>query len=384
MNEREVQKILTEILYATLNEIENSPAVAKKITSDILMPLCSLAKKHDVAHLVSSFVRNNKIEIDAEIKKKLQTEEFASIFRNEQMKYVFEQICDAFDEKQISYVPLKGSVIRPYYPYESMRTSCDIDILIHEEDIESAVKCLENKGYRSEKKKYHEVSLYSPKGVHLELHFNIKENMDNLDAVLDNAWEYTQPNKESQYEFKKEFFVFYMYAHMAYHFLGGGCGIRSLMDIWIMEHKMDATYQIAEDLLKKAGIYKFATRMSDISNKCFAENTLDDSSQLILKYIYDGGVYGKVENNLAVKKSKNISPWLYALKRLFLPYKFMTILYPVLKKAPYLLPFCWILRWGSVIFGGKMKRISSEISCVNNMPDEKVAEIKEIRSQVGL
>lgn len=64
------------------------------------------------------------------------------------MKSAFRDICSIFDKIKIAYIPLKGAVIRPYYPYDSMRTSCDIDILIHEEDLELAIKNLIEKGYK--------------------------------------------------------------------------------------------------------------------------------------------------------------------------------------------------------------------------------------------
>ena len=384
MDEKEVQKILIEILYAMVNESDNSNAVAQKITSDDLASIYRLAKKHDLAHIVSAFIYRNKIETEETLKAKLQREELISVYRHEQMKYAFDEICSTFDEAQISYVPLKGSVIRAYYPYESMRTSCDIDILIHNEDLDSAITFLKNKGYVCEDKNYHDVSMFSPNKVHLELHFNIQENMDSLDSVLKDAWEYAVLTNGSRYDFKKEFFVFHMYAHMAYHFLSGGCGIRSLLDIWIMEKKMNAPYSCAEELLKKAGIYKFASEMSSVSNKCFTDNNRDSFSNLILEYIYNGGVYGTMENSIAVEKSKKNSSVAYALKRIFLPYKSMTVSYPVLKKAPYLLPFCWVARWIKALSDGKSKKFKSEIACANNISDRKVDEIKELRSRLGL
>ena len=280
MDEKEVQTILIEILYAAVNEVEKSPDVAQKITPDTLISIYRLAKKHDLAHIVSNFVYCNQIEINQEIRVKLHREELISVYRHEQMKYTFEQICSIFDEANLSYVPLKGSVTRPYYPYEHMRTSCDIDILIHEEDLESAISCLESNGYRCGNKHYHDVSIYSPNKIHLELHFSIQENIDYLDVVLKEAWQYAVLSKGCRYDFSKEFFVFHIYAHMAYHFLSGGCGIRSLLDIWVMEHKMNASYLCAKDLLEQAGIYRFASEMSNIANKCFTENTQDDFSEL--------------------------------------------------------------------------------------------------------
>lgn len=384
MNEKDAQTLLIEILFSVVNDEKSNPEIAKKVTPELLPHVCKLAKKHDLAHVVSRFIYQNNIEVDSDLKAKLVKEELTSVYRHERMKFAFDEICGAFDEIKISYLPLKGSVLRPYYPYESMRTSCDIDILIHESDLKSAITCLENKGYTCGEREYHDVSLYSPSKIHLELHFNIQENMDSLDTVLKDAWNYATLSQGSRYDFKTEFFVFHMYAHMAYHFLSGGCGIRSLLDIWVMEHKMNANYSHAEKLLKKAGIYKFAVEMSSISNKCFSLNERDEFSDLILKYIFSGGVYGCAENNMAVHKSRKTSSFGYLIKKVFLPYKAMAMIYPVLRKVPILLPFCWVIRCFSALFKGKTKRFASELSTVNKVSDDKVSEIIEIRSQLGL
>jgi hypothetical protein len=166
--------------------------------------------------------------------------------------------------------------------------------------------------------------------------------------------------------------------------LSGGCGVRSLMDIWITEHKMGLSYTCAEELLQKAGLDRFAAEMSGISNQCFTENKIDEFADLALKYICAGGVYGSSRNAAAVRKSKNNSFIVYVLRRMFLPYRSMIYAYPILKKAPILLPFCWVARWVNAIFGGKSKKISSEINCVSNMSDEKVGEVRDVCERLGL
>ena len=384
METMEVQHILIEILYAAINGIENDESIKEKLTPEMLPSVYRLAKKHDLAHVVSHFVYRSKMEIDPELRARLHQEELLSVYRNEQMKYALGEICRIFDEAEITYIPLKGSVIRPFYPYESMRTSCDVDILIHEEDLKAAINSLEAKGYQCGKRNYHDVPLFAPNKVHLELHFNIQENMADLDVVLKDAWQYAVPTNGSQYAFSKEFFAFHIFAHMAYHFVSGGCGIRSLLDIWVLEHKMGISYTCAKPLLEKAGIYQFASEMSKLAERCFTQNSRDPFSDFLLKYIFSGGVYGSVENHVAVDKSKSGGSVGYVFKRLFLPYSSMMFLFPCLKKAPYLLPFCWVIRWINVILGGKSKRIISEMTYVSNLSDEKLQEITAIRSRLGL
>jgi hypothetical protein len=171
---------------------------------------------------------------------------------------------------------------------------------------------------------------------------------------------------------------------MAYHFVGGGCGIRTLMDIWVMEHRANLPYTCAEQLLKKAGIYKFAEEMSNFANICFSGGEEDEFFNAVMSYICYGGVYGNMENKLAAYKSKDKSSFAYLLERIFLPYKGMTVLYPILKKHPYLLPFCWVARWIKALFKGKTRGLVQEMTCSNAVSEQKVVEVKKMFSDLGL
>lgn len=381
MNEKYLQDTLTEILYGVVNGVPARAELRKGLTPDVIAAVYQLAGRHSLAHLVSRYVFENRIEVTPEVGAKFQQADILRVYRHERMKYAFRQICEAFEEAQIAHIPLKGSVLRAFYPEESMRTSCDIDVLVREAELERAVGVLEQKGFRCGERHYHDISLYAPNGTHLELHFSIRENMDRLDAVLKDAWEYAQAEQGSRYGFRKDFFVFHMYAHMAYHFLSGGCGIRSLLDIWIMEHRMDAAYPCAEKLLKKAGIYRFAVEMSRIANRFFTQH---DSSDPVMAYIWRGGVYGSRKNRISVQKKQLGSSRAYIWKRLLLPYRAMTIRYPVLKRAPVLLPFCWVHRWVRAILRGKAGDFASELACTGRVSDEDVQEVTEICMRLGL
>lgn len=384
MKEKDIRKGLVEILGAAVNGRIKEPALAQKIPLEDLVHIYRLAKRHDLAHTVSRFVYNNGIEVDEGLMSLLRGEEYTVIYRHEQMKYAYGQICSAFEEEKIPYVPLKGSVIRGFYPDETMRTSCDIDILVREEDLDRAIECLAARGYRCGQKHYHDVSLYSPGDVHLELHFNIQEFTDSLDVILKDAWEHASPTEGYRYDFSKEFFVYYIYAHMAYHFVGGGCGIRPLMDIWVMEHRANLPYTCAEQLLKKAGIYKFAEDMSKFANICFSGGEEDEFFNTVMSYICYGGVYGNMGNKLAAYKSKDKGSFAYLMERIFLPYRAMTVLYPILKKHPYLLPFCWVARWVKALFRGKTRGLVQEMTYSNAISEQRVAEVKDMLMQLGL
>ena len=378
------QSLIFELLGSALKGKELESSVKEALDQPTVTAIYDLAQKHDLAHVIAYGLRKNDVAIGDEIGAKLKKAETLSFYRNERLKAAFEQICKIFDENNIAYVALKGAIIRPYYPEENMRTSCDIDILIHEEELDLAIKLLEANEFRSAGRYYHDVSLYSSTKVHLELHFSVQENNEDTDVILKDAWRYAKITCGSRYEFSKEFFVFYMYAHMSQHFILGGCGLRALADIWIMENKMDCSYIVAEELLKKAGIYQFAKEMSELAEAVFSSKALSDGDRAVIGYIFAGGVYGSTENNVAVGKIKAKSSAAYFLKRLFLPYKTMTMIYPVLKKAPILLPFCWVARWINAIFNRKTGAFLKEMKMANNISAEKLEDVAYIRSRLGL
>ncbi len=381
---KNTQKLMISILASMLNGTEMPTSAKEDLTTDSVSAVYRLAKKHSLGHVISAFVHQSGVTIDPELLAAFEKNELRSAYKLEQMEYSFSEICSAFDEIGIEYIPLKGAVLRPHYPSEYMRTSCDIDILIHEYDLDAAISKLGELEYRCDKRNYHDISFWSITNVHLELHFSVKENLNTLDSVLEKAWEYALPVEKYKHAFSDDFFVFQIYAHMSYHFISGGCGIRSLMDLWIMENKMGLSYLCAKDLLEKAGIYQFAVEMSNLSAICFSGKPSNDFSDMLLNYLFHGGIYGNAQTHIAMKKSESGNTFGYALKRFFMPYKSMSVLFPILKKLPFLLPFCWAARGVNTIFKGKSKKIALELTRANNISNAQLSQIKEIRSRLGI
>lgn len=64
------------------------------------------------------------------------------MYRYKTINCELEQIGKTLEKANIPFILLKGSVIRKYYPESWMRTSCDIDILVNELDLNSAIRLL--------------------------------------------------------------------------------------------------------------------------------------------------------------------------------------------------------------------------------------------------
>ena len=65
----------------------------------------------------------------ADIASALEQKQLAAVFRYEQ-QYEFQRICAVLEQAEVSYIPLKGLLLRNCYPEGWMRTSGDLDLLV--------------------------------------------------------------------------------------------------------------------------------------------------------------------------------------------------------------------------------------------------------------
>ena len=111
--------------------------------------LYELSKKHDLAHIVASCLLSRGILSDGDLKNAFSKEQMTAVFRHAQIRHELSRVCRALAADGIEYMPLKGSVIRKFYPKPEFRTSCDIDIFLHPEDVERASSVMTEKlGYK--------------------------------------------------------------------------------------------------------------------------------------------------------------------------------------------------------------------------------------------
>jgi hypothetical protein len=97
-----------------------------------------------------------------------------AVYKYENLNYEYGRLCKTLDEAKIPFIVLKGAVIRKYYPEPWMRSSCDIDILVKESDLERATEVVKTElGFTVTDKTHHDIQMYSPSGVMFELHFYI-------------------------------------------------------------------------------------------------------------------------------------------------------------------------------------------------------------------
>lgn len=350
-----------------------------------LFKLCS---KHSISVIVGDVLgKSNLVEKTPDVKK-IMTNAFIAVYRYEQSKIEINKITNVLSELKIPYIVLKGPRVREYYPEPWLRTSCDIDILIHEKDIDLAVNELVQRcSYSKQERNFHDVPLITPNHLLLELHFNIKENMTNLDKILTRVWNYSFPVNHKdcmEYQQSNEFFIFHLLAHMSYHFLHGGCGIRSVLDIYLINHNMQYNKDQLKLLCKEAEIETFYEYVIQLSEVWFGENEHNEVTLAMEKYILHGGTFGTNDNSIAVGQLKNGGHKKYIFSRLFVSYNHLKGLYPSIEKYKFMKPLYQVKRWISMIKNRKLKRYVNELKLSRSITQEQLNSTKKLLKALNL
>ena len=371
----ETVKLMTDLLAFEI--AGKSLDSGLEVSDDDFKILYKMSRAHDIAHLVGDALIKNNL-VSGEYKDKFSRCVIAAVFRYEKQRYEYERIKNALAESKIKFMPLKGSVIRNMYPEPWMRTSCDIDILVEKGSLDAAKKAVQAIGFEYKGMGSHDISLFSASGVHLELHYSLIEDevVSKADKVLKDAWKSAENCSQFEYRMTDEMFYFYHIAHMAKHFLIGGCGVRPFIDIYVLKCVCSPDQKGREELLRKGGLVEFAEGAEQLTDVWFCGKAPTKLTDSMCSFIIRGGVYGNFENNVAVRQNKQGGKLKYLLYKVFLPYDDIKLYFPALEKHKVLLPLCEIVRWFRLIFKGGMSRSVKQIN-INNSMDEAVASEAE-------
>ena len=380
--------VLLSLVRAVMFGEELSSEVRECLTDERIKKLYKLAKKHDIAHLAAHAILKNGIPDDSECKAPLVRERDQAMLRYMLLQHELDELSRVLDGQGIAYIPLKGSVIRVLYPEPWMRTSCDVDVLVSPEDLDAARDALvEQLGYTlSDVCTDHDISLFTRSGMHIELHYTLLEDDRRGEAVISRVWEHSHLAEDSscRYLMSDEMFYLYHIAHMANHFTLGGCGARTLLDLYLLNHPARYDRDKLDLMLTECGFVEFERAMRELSEAWFGAGERGELLLDVEEYILTGGVYGTAGNRIAVSQVKRGGRVRYLLSRIFISNKELKRKYPILEKRPYLIPIYHVKRWLKPIFNRETtERSLGEIS-VSSGAEKTADRTEQLLKQLNL
>lgn len=381
--------ILMDMIRYAVFDPDASSMTSEPISDAMLTELYMLAKRHSMTGLVGHALEARNLLKDSPVCALFRKAMFNEIYYYEKLNFTYELLCEELERAQIDFLPLKGAVLRQYYPQPWMRTSCDIDILVHKKDISRAEAVLTSAlGFEKSGTTTHDISFYSTDAIHVELHYDLVERRRAGKArqVLARIWEHAAPVQDGSYRHKLDDAMFYFYhiAHMAKHFELAGCGIRMFLDLCLLMEPMQNSRSQIDVLLEKSGLLTFDKEACELCKVWFLGQKPTDNSSKLTKFILDSGTFGTRENLYITGKRRHGGTAGYLLSRVFIPYKLLKNQYPILEKWPILAPICAVHRVYLLLFGRKRTRLQEYFRATNSDAATNAENIADVLDIVGL
>ena len=376
--------IRSEICGTALEE-----SIKTELSAKVCKELFALSNMHDVAHIVASALFKNELLGEEDISAAFKKVFMMAVYRDVQREYSLKQVNAVLEDANVPHILLKGAILRKYYPQTWMRTSCDVDVLVKNEDIDCAINALCEAGYvRVQDASTHDYNLTSPNKIHIELHYTLSQDGEfaNADAILNDIWHnvFLTENSKCSYQLPAEQFILYHLVHMGRHLLHGGCGVRPFIDLWLLESKMSYNESKLRAILLNTGLVSLYDAASNLGKVWLENKEHTEQTRLLEEYILFGGVYGNSRNSAKVQAAKGVSKTKSFLNLMFLSRENLEVLYPNLKKHPTMLPLYHIKRWFRIFNKKKRDKVKYLTKTRNNVGQASANTTKVMLEYLGL
>ncbi len=322
-------------------------ALNNEKTSDVsaeeLRETLGLAEKHMISCLVSSAVDLSG-EDGEFLRQTIGKATTKLILVNNEKEKVFLEL----EKAGIWHAPLKGMVLKDYYPKSIMREMSDCDVLFDADKAEEVKGIMEGLGFKviSYGEEHHDVyakppvtnvemhrTLFQERHQAYEYYLNVKSKL-----ILDEGSHY-------RYHFSPEDFYVYVMSHEYVHFAYyPGTGIRSLVDtfVFLRKWKDQLDWNYIEKECQKLEIEDFEKKNRQLSLRLFGDEKMTKEDEQFLQYFLTEGVYGSTEDGVNYKVDAlgggGFGKLRYVVKRLFPSMRWIKQRMPFIYRHKILLP----------------------------------------------
>lgn len=314
------------------------------------------------------------------------------LVRDANRTYESERITQDFEQNNIDYILLKGSVTKHLYPDTSMRVMSDVDILYRNSNFNQLDKIFREHGFERYKKEPKEVSYLKPElKIKIEMQTQlVDEGYELWFDYLSNIWEKCTKQPDScRYHMTKEDFYIYHIIHMAKHFINGGIGLVHILDTKIiLDAYRDMNWDYLNEQFEQVHLKTFQKYVKLLSAMWFGAYTPSKEElytlEMMGEYIFANGAFGrqmqKEVNQIAARKNTHAS----IIRKIFPDKNTLADYYgSVPKKYPFLIPLYWIRLNMKRLFFDR-KSIGKHLKTMNNITVHHIETTKDLMTRLGL
>lgn len=350
-----------------------------------------LANFHNVTALIYPTLSN--LDVPEHVLEKFSYDNNRLMAREARQEIEANRVFSALHDAGIPFIKLKGIVIKNLYPMPHMRTASDTDICLTKEGREKAKPIMEKLGYILDSTLVYHDEYMKDKFFIFEMHSDLLSPTSELYSMFENPFEKAVATKENSNEMvlTNEYFYLHLVVHLYKHFISEGCGLRLFSDLYIFRKtcaELDFTF--ITNILKEYGLLEFHNTILQLNDCFFEDNKYSDKYLALANFIFKSGEYG-------ISSLKRIS-WISSSKSAKLTFsdkvrylfgnwfpgaKALEKRYPVLKKAPFLLPVCWVRRFFYVLFF-KHSSITEQKNEIKKLNSDELKEARHVQTLAGI
>ncbi len=300
MTDLKYKQSINDLIYLCSCSVNGSSPEQKRIATLELDHLYEAAQKHMMASMVGQILQKAGIPTPA-FKTAISMAQRRAVVLNNDLNNKI----SALEVAGIWYMPLKGSVLKDYYPSFAMREMSDIDILFDATHAEEVKTIMEGLGFRAKSfETSNDDDYIKPPLSNFEMHKALfgERHDKKLYEYYKNVKDRLLKDEGNQYgyHFKPEDFYIFMIAHEYKHYNMGGTGLRSLLDTYVFLRKntLDMSYVEAET--EKLGIEYYERQNRSLAQKLFSKDgrKLTAEEEKMFDYIIASGTYGTLEHKI--------------------------------------------------------------------------------------
>lgn len=378
-----MRKVYEDFIYLMRCTLNGESA--KDFSGGDFGELFRIAQDHNMTNMLYYALRDN-CSVPDEISQELQKYHDLMVYKCAYQKAAEQEMERLFNENEIRYMLLKGCTVRDLYPSEDMREMADIDILVSKQDLEKIRKFMIASGYEFKGDRDHHDVYIKNEFVSVEVHYTVPGCLNEYFASL--SW-----SGAIRHGFKYSLDVsenyIYLINHLHEHFIVGGIGVRSLLDIFLYEKEYvtDINWEYINLIFEEYGILDFVKNLRALNDAWFGQGRSDEMLDEMGEYVFKSGSYGRVTHAImssADGTESDVGVTLKALKKaIFLPVREMHNRMRILDKFPFLLPFGYLARLVSILFK-QFRRLSGWTKSLRAVNAESVKKHKEMLERFGI
>ena len=377
-------------LTGLISSVINSAAPQKPFKGMDWERLYKLALLHNVAALVYPAIK--ELDPPEEVMKKFEYSNNRTLAREARQELEARRIFEALHSEGIKFIILKGTHLKNFYPLPHMRTQSDVDICMSKEDRARGMKLMHSFGYELDESIDYTDEYSKDNYFIYEFHSDIMSNKSEFHSAFSEPFSKAKPLDDDgmTFVFTDEYFYLHLFFHLYKHFISGGCGIRHFCDMYIFEKSHpDMDKEVILKVIKEYNTEEFYENLNKLLLCMFEGKAPDNAQEQILAFIFKSSEHGTFQvyrtASLFSKKTDitRFDQFKYLLGNCFPGVEVMKKRYPILEKAPVLLPVCWVRRGCYSIFCNRevLRRQKKELEIINS---DEVKEAQNARHLIGI